>query len=487
MSNLIGVTFDFRGELSTCQLWRLDLPCSTLAANPRRADRLLMKLALSLLCVFFVLEAAATDPSQNWPGFRGPGATGIQEGHPLPTTWNADPDAENPQGVLWRAPIPGLGHSSPVVWGDRVFVCTAVPEGEAADLMLGRGGQPTAADDARNHQWMILCFDKKTGEALWSQTAHQGMPRATRHIKATQANTTLAVDGENIVAFFGSEGLYCYDLDGNLKWSRDLGLINISKYSTGWGYASSPSIHENRIVLTCDDPENPFVVVLSLSDGEELWRVSRKGICERSWSTPLIHAGPETTQVVINGWPWVVSYDLHTGEELWKIEDGGDNPVPSPFVANDWIYVVSSHGGKSPIYVVRPEARGNITPDLDQPSNDGLVWSTLKGGSYMSTPVVYGDYIYLGHYSTVRCFNATTGEPVFVEKLPPPASIIASLVAADGKIYCASEHESVHVLSAGPEFKPIANNPMGEPCFATPAISEGVLYFRTTGSLVAIH
>lgn len=444
-------------------------------------------LPLATFCLAIFINVAIADGSQNWPGFRGSGANGIQEGFSLPTRWNADPAAENPEGVLWRVPIPGLGHSSPVVWGDRVFVCTAVPEGEAAELMLGRGGQPTAADDARTHQWVILCFDKKSGKALWQKTAHQGVPRATRHIKATQANTTLATDGENLVAFFGSEGLHCYDLDGNLKWSRDLGVINVSKYNTGWGYASSPGIHENHIVLTCDDPANPFLVALRLSDGEELWRVSRKGISERSWGTPLIHEKGDTTQVVVNGWPWVVSYDLQTGKELWRINDGGDNPVPSPFVANDWIYIVSSHGGKSPIYVVRPEARGDITPSLDEPSNEGVVWSTLRGGSYMSTPVVYGDYLYLGHYSTIRCFNAITGESVYVEKLPPPASIISSLVAADGKIYAASEHESVHVLEAGPEFKPIANNPMGEPCFATPAISEGVLYFRTTKSLVAIH
>ncbi|MGK0237938.1 MAG: outer membrane protein assembly factor BamB, partial [Candidatus Pelagisphaera sp.] len=171
-------------------------------------------------CLSLLISTLIADESQNWPRFRGPGATGIQEGHSLPTTWNADPAAEKQEGVLWRAAIPGLGHSSPVVWGDRIFVCTAVPEGEAAALMLGSGGQPTAADDARNHQWVILCFDKKTGKKLWGKTAHQGMPRATRHIKATQANTSLAVDGENLVAFFGSEGLYCYDLDGNLKWNR---------------------------------------------------------------------------------------------------------------------------------------------------------------------------------------------------------------------------------------------------------------------------
>ena len=147
--------------------------------------------------------------------------------------------------------------------------------------MLGAGGQPTAADDAREHRWVIFCYDKFTGKELWRKTAHKGSPRATRHVKATQANTSLALDGKNLIAFFGSEGLYCYDLDGNLKWSKDLGVINISKYGIGWGYASSPAIHQDRIALTCDDPSNPFLVVLRLSDGEELWRVSREGVSER--------------------------------------------------------------------------------------------------------------------------------------------------------------------------------------------------------------
>ncbi|MDA0348974.1 MAG: PQQ-binding-like beta-propeller repeat protein [Verrucomicrobia bacterium] len=446
----------------------------------------LKRLALTFTWITFALTTLGADSSQNWPAFRGLGATGVIEGYPLPSNWNADPEAKKPEGVLWRAPIPGLGHSSPVVWGDRIFVCTAIPEGEEAALVLGPGGAPTAADDSRNHRWVIFCFDKSTGKKLWNKTAYQGLPRTTRHVKATQANTTLSVDGENLVAFFGSEGLYCYDLDGNLKWSRDLGVINISKYSIGWGYASSPAIHKNHIVLTCDDPSNPFLVTLRLSDGKELWRVSRKDISERSWGTPLIHEGPDTTQVVINGWPWIISYDLNTGEELWKIHDGGDNPIPTPFVANDWIYITSAHGGKSPIYVVRPEARGDITPTKDGPTSDAMVWSTLKGGSYMSTPVVYGDYIYLGSSSIIRCFNAITGEELYVEKLPPPASIIASLVASDGKIFCASENGFVHVLAPGPEFKVLANNPMGEPCLATPAISQGVLFFRTTQSLVAI-
>lgn len=432
-------------------------------------------------------RTAVAEGPRNWPAFRGPGATGVAEGHALPSVWNADPADPDTRGVRWRTAVPGLGHSSPVVWGDRVFLCTAISEGEGPELMLGVGGQPTAANDAKEHRWVVLCYDRATGEELWRKTAHRGEPRATRHVKATQANTSVAVDGESVVAFFGSEGLYGYDLDGNLRWSRDLGVIDIAKYGIGWGYASSPAIHGDRIALVCDDPSNPFVVVLRLSDGEELWRVSRAGVSERSWGTPLIHAGPEGAQVVVNGWPWIVSYDLETGDELWRIHDGGDNPIPTPFVSDGLIYVTSAHGPLSPIYAIRPEARGDITPSRGAPSNEGIVWSRFKGGSYMSTPVVYGGRIYLASSSIIRCFDATSGEEVYAERLDSSASIIASLVAGDGKIYCASEDGTVYVLAAGPEFEVLSRNPMGEPCFATPALSEGGLYFRTTDSLVAIE
>lgn len=458
----------------------------------------------ALLVAWFALglNAHADDESQNWPAFRGPGAAGVADGYPLPTVWNADPAAAESQGVLWRAPVPGLGHSSPVVWGDRIYICTAIREDGEADLMLGAGGKPTAADDSVPHLWVILCYDKTTGEELWRKTAHQGIPRATRHVKATQANTSLAIDGDRLIAFFGSEGLYCYDLDGNLQWSRNLGVVNISKYGIGWGYASSPAVHKGRIALVCDDPERAFLCVLRVSDGEELWRVSRDGISERSWGTPLIHQGPKKTQLVVNGWPWVMSYDLDSGEVLWRIEGGGDNPIPTPFVSNGWFYITSAHGPRSPIYVVRPEARGDITPGREPSSSeesstevkDGveaqdspMVWSVNRGGSYMSTPVVYDGMIYLGASGIVRSFDAMTGEKIYKERLGVGASIIASLVAADGKIFCTSEDGMIYVLAAGPDFEVLSANPMGEPCFATPAISQGVLYIRTTESLVAIE
>ena len=425
--------------------------------------------------------------TRNWPQFRGPGARGVVEGYALRSTWNAEASSGKTEGVLWRAKVPGLSHSSPIVQGDRVFVCTAIPETGKPELMIGRGGQPTAAEDAVPHRWVIQCHDKHTGDVLWQQVAHVGTPRATRHVKATHANTTLVTDGKHLVAFFGSEGLYAYDLDGELLWKRDLGTIDISKYGIGWGYASSPALHGDRIALVCDDPKNPFVTVLRLSDGEDVWRASRKGISERSWGTPLIHADAHGAQVVVNGWPFVVSYDLETSDILWRIEGGGDNPVPTPFVSNGLIYVSSSHGRLSPIHAIRPEARGDLHPfDAGEPG-PGIAWSVSKGGSYMSTPVVYRGLVFAAKSSILRCFDAQTGKSLYSERLPEGASIIASLVASDGKIYCTSEDGTVHVLAAGRRFELLASNPMGAPCFATPAISEGTLFFRTTEELIAIR
>jgi len=432
--------------------------------------------------------ATRTLPAQDWPAFRGSQGRGVADGFALPESWNADSEAGAITGIRWRREVPGLGHSSPIVWGDRIFVPTAIAKEGSAPLALGAGGGADAADDQGEQSWVVLCYRCDNGEEVWRQTARSGPPHVSRHVKATHANTTLATDGKHLVAFFGSEGLYCYDLNGELLWQRDLGVINISKYGIGWGYASSPVIFEDRLVLLCDDPDRPFLVCLRLSDGEELWRVSRNEISDRSWATPLVHASGARVQVVINGWPWIVSYDLRDGAELWRLSGGGDNPVPTPFVANEWIYLTNAHGGPAPIYVIRPDATGDLTQGLDDASpNAAMVWTQPRGGSYMSTPVVYGDYIYVGNTNgVVRCFDAKTGEKIYEERLDSDAAMYASLVAADGKIYCPAENGSVYVIQAGPEYQLLARNRMGEPCFGTPAISNGALYLRTTKSLVAV-
>jgi outer membrane protein assembly factor BamB len=442
-----------------------------------------------LMATLTTLPAARLAPKseQNWPEFRGPGARGIADGYPTRTSWNVDPAAGKLSGLLWRAEVPGLGHSSPIIWGDRIFVATAVRLSGKAPLRIGYYGDPKAAQDDDEQRWMILCFDKKTGKRLWERNLHAAKPAASRHEKATHANTTLSTDGQRLVGFFGSEGLYCFDLNGKLLWSKDLGVINVSKYGIGWGYGSSPALHRDRIVLLCDDPNNPFIASFRLADGKELWRISRKGDCERSWGTPLIHNDGVRTQVVTNGWPFIVSYDLETGKELWRLRGGGDNPIPTPFVADGLIVVTNAHGGKAPLLAIRPAAQGDISLAEGKTSNEAIVWSAPQGGSYISTPVVYNGYVYLAnHNGVLRCFDFKTGEKLFEERLGADDSCSASLVAADGKIYCPTEQGVIHVIKAGPKLEVLAKNDVGEPCLATPAISQGVLYFRTSASLLAI-
>jgi len=425
---------------------------------------------------------------RDWPSFRGPQGAGVAAGHKLKASWNADPTNGPLVGVLFKVPVPGLGHSSPIICGGRVYVCSAVRRtGDRAPLKLVEGGERTAAEDDEEQDWVVLSYDAETGRELWRRTARRGKPRATRHLKATHANTTLATDGKYLIAFFGSEGLHCFDLSGTLRWSVDLGVVNVSKYGVGWGYGSSPAIHGNRIALVCDDPANPFLVVLDRRDGKEIWRVSRKGVGERSWGTPFIHAAGKTAQVVVNGWPWSVSYDLETGAERWRIGAGGDNPIPTPFAAHGWIYLTSAHGGSAPVYAIRPDARGDLTPGSANPG-EGLVWAAKGVGAYISTPVVYEEYIYLATANgVIRSLNARTGEKMFEQRLQGGGQIYASLVAGDGKVFVPSLEGEVHVLKAGPTFELLARNKMAEPCFATPAIHRGTIYFRTTDSLLAVR
>lgn len=426
-------------------------------------------------------------PEQNWPQFRGPDGQGIAEGFPTRANWNVDAAAGKPDGLLWRTEVPGLGHSSPIIWKDRIYLATAVPQSGKPSLRIGYYGDIRPAKDDEEQRWLIQCFDKKSGEQKWERTIRTAKPGTVRHEKASHANTTLVTDGKRLIAFFGADGLYCLDMKGKLKWQKDLGKINVTWRSIGWGYSSSPALYKDRIALQCDDPKDPFIAALNLDDGKEIWRTSRKGACENSWASPLIYAGGARTQVVANGYPYIVSYDLETGKEIWRLRGGGDIPIPTPFVADGLIVISNAHGGKAPLFAVRPTAQGDISLEGGATSNDFVAWSAPNGGSYISTPIVYNGYIYLANFNGVlRCYDFKTGEKMYEERLGSDAACSASLVAADGKIYCATEQGVVHVLKAGPRLEALAKNDLGEPCLATPAISQGVIYFRTSASLMAI-
>lgn len=429
----------------------------------------------------------AFKPEQNWPQFRGPNALGVAEGFPTLANWSVDATAGKTSGLLWRTEVPGLGHASPIIWKDRIYLATAVPKSGKPSLRIGLYGDIKPAKDDEEQRWLIQCFDKKNGKLKWEQMIRNAKPSTVRHEKASHANTTLVTDGKRLIAFFGADGLYCLDMKGKLLWQKDLGKINVTWRSVAWGFSSSPALYKDRIVLLCDDPKDPFVASFQLSDGKELWRTSRKGACENSWGTPFVYTEGNRTQVITNGYPYIASYDLETGQELWRLRGGGDIPVPTPFVADGLVVLTNAHGGKTPLFAVRPSAAGDISLAEGTTSNDSVAWSVPNGGAYISTPVMYGGYLYVANYNgLLRCYDFKTGEKMFEERLGPDAVCSSSLVAADGKIYCPTEDGVVYVLKAGPKLEILAKNELGEPCLATPAISQGVLYFRTSSSLLAI-
>jgi outer membrane protein assembly factor BamB len=440
---------------------------------------------LAIAATLLLGVGRAEEPTQNWPRFRGPHASGIAEGHPTPVSWNLE-DGTN---VLWKTPIPGLAHSSPVAWGDGVFLTTAISAEGGSSLRVGLYGdiQPVATEPV--HRFVLYRIDKRTGNIVWERTAHEGVPRRPRHPKSTHANPTPATDGEKVVAFFGSEGLYCYDTEGNLVWKKDLGPLDAAFYvapDAQWGFASSPVIHDGVVYVQCDVLNDPFLAAFDLDTGKELWRTPRDDV--PTWSTPTLHRAGTRTLLLVNGWKHIGGYDARTGEEVWRLEGGGDIPVPAPVVAHDLVFITNAHGGPSPMYAVRLNAVGDVSLEEGKSSNQYVAWSNSRGGAYMQTPLVYGDYLYSCRLNgALSCYRARTGERLYQERLGRGgAGFTASPVAADGKIYFTSEEGDVYVVRAGPSFELLAKSALGEVTMATPAISEGVLYFRTRSHLVAI-
>ncbi|MEM7048452.1 MAG: PQQ-binding-like beta-propeller repeat protein [Acidobacteriota bacterium] len=433
--------------------------------------------AVGLALLLFTL-LGTTASAQQWPQFRGEGARGIAEGHPLPEKW----DGESGEGILWRTAIPGLGHSSPVIWGDKLFLTTAVSEKDDAGIRTGLYGDIDPVKDDSSHRFELYCLDRQSGKVLWRRTAVETVPQVKRHLKSTHANPTVATDGTHLVVSFGSEGLYVYDFDGNLKWKKSLGLLDSGFFlapDAQWGFGSSPVLVDGRIIIQADVQKGSFLTALAIKDGREIWRVPRNDV--PTWSTPTVHDDGKRKQVIVNGFRHLGGYDFATGEELWKMAGTGDIPTPTPFVIDDLIYFTSSHGGGSPIYVVPTSASGTLTPDK-------LPWFRERGGSYMPTTIVYRGLHFVGRDNGVlTVLDAKTGERHYADRLGGGRySFVASTVAGDGKIYFSSEDGVILVVAAGKEPKVLAENDINGRILSTPAIAEGTIYFRTLKEVVAV-
>src|SRR5215203_991796 len=427
----------------------------------------------------------ATSAKGSWPSFRGPHASGVADGQHLPDRWNG----KTGENILWRTSIAGLGHSSPVVWGDRVFVTSAISSRPDATFKPGLYGDGDSSEDRSPHKWVLYAVDKRTGRIEWERVAFEGVPGERRHIKSTYASASPATDGRIVVAWFGSQGVHAYDVSGHPLWSVDLGRVDMGAYdipSYEWGPASSPIIWNDLVLLQCDTQTDAFVLALNARTGETVWKTAREEL--PSWGTPTVVTTASGAELVTNGSKFIRGYDVRTGAELWRLGGSSKITAPTPVMGGRVVIVTSGRRPEKPLFAIRPGARGDITLDKDTTSSPAIAWSRTGRGTYMPTPVVYDGVVYaLNNDGVFDAYDVQTGREIYRQRLPHLGSgFSASPVAADGRVYLSNEDGEMMVIAAGPEFRAVATNTMGELLLATPALSDGVMYVRSSSALSAI-
>jgi outer membrane protein assembly factor BamB len=440
----------------------------------------------SFLVVAAVLSAFLPLRAQNWPSFRSQHASGVANGKPVPASW----DAQKNINIAWKVPIPGLAHSSPVVWGDKVFITTAVSGDPKTDFLPGFYLKADTAGDMSKHTWKVYCLNKKTGRIVWERVSYEGIPRTKRHIKASFANSTPATDGNYLVVLFGSEGLFCYDLKGNLNWKRDLGALGTGWHidpDSQWGAASSPIIYKDLAIVQCDTQKGSFISAYSLKDGNRVWQTLREE--SSSWGSPTIVEGKNRVELVTNATNAVRGYDPLTGKELWRLAGNPEITATTPVAAHDLIFICNSYRENQRIYAIkRGSATGDISLKDGKTANQFVAWSLKRGGSWIPTPVIYRDLFYVcDDHGILTVYRAKTGELIYKQRLGDQGGAYsASPIAADGKIYCSSEDGDIFVVKAGPKYELLSVNPMDEVLMATPAISDGMIIVRSQKHLFGI-
>ncbi len=420
-------------------------------------------LGLRSLFTAVVWVSARAGAAGDWPHGRGPNDDGMARGD-APLHWS---DEEH---IAWKAAIPGHGNSSPVVWGDRIFVTTAVPTGDAAEAG-GRG--------LTEHKFMVLCYDRKTGKVLWEKVARTATPHQQHHPHyGSFASNSPITDGKYVFAFFGSRGLYCYTMAGELVWQKDSPALRMFM---NFGEGAWTALDGDKLFVLLDQEGDSFLIALDKNTGRELWRTPRQG--NTNWSGPYITSFNGHKQLIVSASREVCSYDPETGKLIWSAKGLGQNTIPAPVAADGMVFVMS--GFRNPnLMAIKLGREGDLT------GTDAIVWQNQRGNSYTASPVLYDGKLYvLTDSGMLSCFDAKTGKPYYQqERLPKPYSFKSSPVGANGKLYLASENDDVIVVRMGEKFEVLATNTLKDQTFiGTPAILDGEIYLRGQNTLFCIR
>lgn len=437
---------------------------------------------LLLVPMLLIVLSARLDAQENWPQLRGADSLGIANNPNLPDTWS---DTEN---VLWKTDVAGRGWSSPIVWGDKIFLTTVVNlgEDEAPKKGLYFGGNRTKLPESE-HQWKVLCLDLNDGHVLWERTAQEGVPTTTHHLKNSYASETPVTDGQRVYVSFGNVGVFCYDLDGKGLWKKE---IEPRKMRFGWGTAASPVIYNDRLYLVNDNDEESYLMALDAKTGEQIFRVERDE--KSNWTTPYVWKNSQRTELIVPGTGKNRSYDLE-GRLLWELGPMSSITIATPYSDGDTLYISSGYvlDRKKPIYAVRAGASGDISLADDATSNEYVVWSVPAGGPYNPSTLLYGDLLYvLYDQGFFACFDPQTGQEVYSKKrIPDGRAFSASPWAYNDKVFCLNEDGVTFVIAGGEKFEILHTNELAEDDMgmATPAIVGDKLLIRTSARVYCIQ
>jgi outer membrane protein assembly factor BamB len=430
----------------------------------------------SCLALLVLLAGVTVFAEPNWPQWRGPASAGISDEKNLPAEWGPE------KNVAWKTEIPGRGVSSPVIWGDYVFLTTAIAgekvEGVKPPVHYLEGTQfrhPDSIAADVKHKLIVMALDRKSGKILWERTAYDGLVYDEYHKRGSHAAPTPITDGKHVYFYFGTAGLYAYDFAGKQIWKHDMGNLG----TVGMGPGTSPIMDGNLILLQCDQEEGQgsFLKAVDKRTGKQVWKTDRKHAA--SWATPLLHKEGKQTQLIASGLESTIAYDTATGKEIWRGPGLDGNAVPTSVMGHGMIYTVTGYPKKNTLAFKLNGATGEVKE----------VWSHKKGSAYITSPLLYGDYLYLStDKGILTCLDAKTGEVKYENGRPPaPATVYASMVAFDGKILLTNDEGDTYVIKAGPTFEVLGKNTVGESVQASPAIANGAIFIRGSKHLFCIR